>query len=261
MTSDAVGVASQGPTGIFPKVSHRGPTPHDSLQNSERHFREEWKRLVDEIAGRRRTVDADERLAGDTFTEAIDLAISHPDYVEVSNEPFDEMESDMVAHVRAHFRSMFVDDGAAPAFQMPTDSNFRTLIRACELVYVDDAVLRFAPTWTFDPVYDDLDSTTFTEVPDELGHWMERVQVMWDSLHGRVDLSRDETRGLIETLYGSRTEFVETAVEMDRFLPVPPPEYDEIAPSPNLAEQFARGHDVAAEDVHRYCYRRVLDEY
>lgn len=261
MTSDAVGVASQTPTGIFPKVSHRGPAPHGSITDPERHFRTEWERLTESISGLRRSVDVEERLSPDNFEDAFDLALEHPDFIDVTSDPFDEKEPDMVAHVRGHFRNVFNEENVTPAFRVPSDSNFRALIRACELVYIDDAVLRFAPTWTFDPSFEDLDTMEFTEMPDQLIHWMEKVQVMWDALLGSVDLSRDETRGLVETLYGSRAEFVEKAMEMDLFLPVPPPEYDETGPTPNLQEQFARRHEISSEDVHRYCYRRVLDDY
>ena len=261
MASDAVGVVSENPGSLLSKISGKTSTPEASLRDSEPHFRDEWRTLTEKLEARRSVVAVDERLRGDLFEGVLALALRYPNLVEVSSNPVDEREPDMVDHVQGHFDSAFNNEGFAPVHSVRTPSNFETLIRACEVVYIDDAVLRFVPRWTFEPVFDDLDTLRFTELPDRLGQWMGQVQLMWDGFAGLADVSSKQLDGLVQTLYSSRTEFVETAMKEDTLLPVPATDYDPATSGPDLETKFIRQHEIAPEDVHEYCYRRVLDEF
>jgi len=261
MASETASAVRQSPRGLFGKVADSGPAVRGRGHDAEARFHQEWTELACDVRELRESTKARERLTRENVDRALELSLSFPDSVDVSSKPHDRRVSSIADHVQSHFDSLFNDSRFAPAYSAPSESNVRALRRAGTVVYLDDAVLRFAPVWEFEPVFEDLRPLRFTELPSECAEWMERTQLLWDALDGAVDLSKGETTGLIDTLYSSRSGFVETAIERDLFLPVPPESYEPDDRTEQIHTRFRRGHEIPPEDVHRAVYSQVLSEF
>lgn len=228
-----------------------------SIGDSE--LRNEWKKLLLRMKERAYETDVDNRHDGSTLNRALELALSHPDDVSVSTKPV-ERNTDMRNHIADHFDDLLNEEDNATELRYPRP-DVKRLLRACELAYLYDAVYRFMTETVVTPDIDGLADLRFVELPDSLHRWMGEVDVLWMVLV-RDMAPEERVEEMIDRLYEDRDAFVETAIDLDLFMPVRGDYLDEPDRTrENVDKRLVRGAEVSTKDVHDYCFTRTVDRY
>lgn len=247
--------------------SHPDPVTWEGNESSlsvsgerESSFRDAWSSLEDQIDENRSKTDVETRLTTDCIERAFEIAHEFPEFVTISTGPYGRNE-DMVRHVEHHFDSLFNDTDFATEFKkFPSRPAFDPLFDMAEIVYLSDCVGRFAEKTVFTPDVGGIPTLSFIELPPELSHWMERVEVVWACFGGELRISEWSPRKAVEELYDDREEFVEKAVEADMFLPIPPEDEVSVTNVRNRVETLSgRRANVSPALIHDYCYDASLE--
>ena len=221
---------------------------------------ERWREIVAALKRNKESEDTSERLSRDPLDGALAIASDYPEAVSVSREPFDRSE-DMNHHVRGHFDTVFNSDevGAVLKDGAPRTD---TLLNLCEILYIDDAILRFSDRITFNPSPNHLQSVEFSELPAELDeetrHWMSSIELAWDGFIENT-ATQDELTGLISDLYADRETIARGAEDRSIFLPPTADYTDDRLEEAYLRPRLMRQTSVSSEQVHDTVYSRVFD--
>ena len=258
--------ASEIPTVRETELSWGPPTLGEKLADTtgrpESEFRNEWKDLIRKIRKKEEEQDPEKRFSPNILYEAYEIASDHPESVRVDRYPMGR-KTDMVNHVRKHFDTVFnSEDVNLPSGYGPKD--VEKLLRICEVIYLDDATLRFSNTNSFDPLPDGLGRIEISEFPPIESEWPIDAERLWIGLG---EFEPDANRSIEEMtnqLYEERSEFVQKAKGAKMFLPVPSTYLDKEArkrKESGIRTRLMRGHEVDAEMIHDICFSRVIDEF
>ena len=219
-----------------------------------------WEGLVATLRGNKESEDPSERLSREPLDRALAIAGDYPEEVSVSRDPFDRTE-DMSHHVRNHFDTIFNSDevGAVLRDGVPDTD---TLLEFSEILYIDDAILRFSDRITFDPSPNQLNGVEFSELPAELDgelcDWMSRTELAWDWFVDNT-ATQNALTDIISDLYADREAVARRAEDQGVFLP-PTAEYtDDRLGEDYLRPRLMRQTSVSTDRVHDTVYSRAFD--
>jgi polyhydroxyalkanoate synthesis regulator phasin len=234
-------------------------------------FEEEWIELVDSVRGKSET-DPEESLSNsrEKFKRAYTLSFEFPEKLDVYESSRDVFyEESPTEHVRTHFDNLLNDEDTGIMLKFPHEEEY--LLKACELVYIDDCVFRFSKSTVFETSGTEFspdsthDKITFMNLPDELSReyaeWMEKMEILWNSLVRGGGLNKNETKELIDDIYEDKESFIYHAEKNDIFLPIPATEPAEALETRRnrIETLLSRRNNVDAGIVHEYCYSAVLN--
>lgn len=224
-------------------------------------FEEQWDELLHDVQEAKATDDVADRLSRDRLDKAYGIAATHYTELSLSKEPYGRA-TDMPQHVRGHFDTVFNNPDVGKVLKSGGRPYVDALLKLCELLYIDDAVLRFGTEITFRPSADALQNVSFAELPPELDsemcQWMGAVEVIWDTFLNNTT-TKDHLVERIDELYDERETFIHKAREQGVFLP-PTAEYtNDRLDEKYVRTRIMRSTSVRASHVHDTMYSRVVD--
>jgi hypothetical protein len=224
-------------------------------------FEEQWDELLHDVQEAKTTDDIADRLSRDRLDKAYGIAASHHTELAISEEPYGRA-TDMPQHVRDHFDTVFNNDDVGKVLKMGGRPHIDALLKLCELLYIDDAVLRFGTEITFRPSADTLQNISFAELPPELDsemcQWMGDVEVVWDTFLNNTT-TKDHLVERIDELYNGRKGFIDKAQKQGVFLPPTAKYTDDRLDEKYVRTRIMRNASVPASHVHDTIYSRVFD--
>lgn len=222
-------------------------------------LRNEWQQLVLDIRSLRLETDVDERFARKNFERVIELALSHPESMSITTEPF-ERRHDMTSHLREHFENLLNDSDWAVDFKTARP-DVEYLLKICELVYLYDSVHRFNAETIIGSDLSGLEDVAFVEYATELSDWMGEVDLLWLTLANELE-PEEPLPEWIDRLYDDRDSFVAEAKEREIFLPINGEYLDDPEEiKAKVEKRLIRNADIAPRLIHNYCFTRAVDRF
>lgn len=203
---------------------------------------EGWKKLLDDVKWEN-IVELTVERADEPIERLMAFVELHRDFFSIETKPvsFDPIKD----HLKSHFTDVneFVHEGVlAP----------RDAMKLVELVYLYDSVLPYLAETSIEPKeYPDLGIDVLM-IPEPLYDWMFKLDYLWEKLFVKRKLGRD----LLNHLEFNKREFMNKALELKVFLPIPTKDPLQRIP-PDIEKMWFRRYNVNWKDVHYYLYTKV----
>lgn len=218
-----------------------------------------WGDLLDSQKNRQMALEKDERFSGSPKEKAYEIAFTFPEKIEVEQHPFGRTV-ELDEHVRGHFdRLLNNDDTGLPLKRGRAYPDIDSLLKVCELIFIDDAMYRFAESTLFKPEPDGLESVGFLELPKNVSSpviddWHKDLEILWNVVNG--DLAPGiEVKKEIDSLYQSRHDYIDHCRANNIFMPITvDTNKNEARSKRNIKRHIRRNNRVDPEEVHQYCY-------
>lgn len=233
-------------------------------KNREFEFIDRWNELLENANRISSSLDVDERLNHTLINDAWEIAGEHPEFITVDIRRRENVE-DMNGHILDHFSNLFNNRNMISTELIPNPANPNTkyLFRAAELVYLHDSITRFSERTRFEPDIGPFGVLDINILPDEIGPWLEGIEVMWLVATGNLKLESDDHSliDMIDDLYERREEMVERAKDHDMFLLIAPeklPGEIENIELPKVSRKMLRNEDIDPHVIHSYCFANSI---
>lgn len=222
---------------------------------------DKWEELESRLRTQNKAIEHEERYDSEPWEMAFEIAFSFPDKVDVEIKPYGR-DRDLTEHVRNHFDSLLNESSSGGSLRKGAASDWERMLKACELVYIDDAMYRYSDLTLITPEVDGLAQVGFVGMPDGvqdpvIDEWHKELEVAWsilmDRLHEGIRL--DEK---IDDLYARREEFIDHCMESNVYMPITTEVSNTVeALEKNLKRRLRRNSEADPAKVHEYCYLKT----
>ena len=218
------------------------PVHHHSFLEKPRKIRilDEWKKLLDD-AKWVRIIELDMDVAKKPVERLIEFIGMYKDHFVIDIRPVSE---DFIEnHLKPHYMLLnkLVHDKVI---------NPRNAVKLAELVFLYDSVLPHLSEMIVKLKENEEYKIKIMNIPDQLYDWMFILDYVWGKLTERKYLDLNH----LKYLEDHKMEFLNKAIEMKVFLPIPPKELTETS---NLEKLWFRNHNVDWTLVHSYIYSKI----
>jgi hypothetical protein len=231
-------------TGTAIAVSHN-PLYHPFIDTSRKvSILDEWKKLLDDTKWENII-----KLGIDEAKKSVDRLIEfigmYEDHFIIDARPVSE--DSIEDHLKPHYTLLnrLVHDRVI---------NSRNAVKLAEFVYLYDSVLPHLVEMIVKLKEDEEYKIKIMNIPDPLYDWMFTLDYVWEILTKRRHLDFNHFRYLED----HKMDFMNKAIEMKVFLPIPPKKLTE---TPDLVKLWFRNHDVDWSLVHNYLYNKISSDF
>jgi hypothetical protein len=253
-------VRGQTTTVFSPTEEFEDPTSPEGLPSEEFtvDLQEAWEELDERVQGRDKAIEPDERFKADDLELAFQIAFAFPDEVDIEVKSFGEGK-DLSEHVRNHFDRLLNGQKDFGTLGAKTTADIERLLKLCELIFIDDAMFRFAEVKKFTTERDALRDLAFISQPPDvhdsfIEKWHQDLEIVWNILVNDLEEGiRVDKR--IDNLYEKRLEFINHCRGNNIYMPIT----TDITKNPadlerNIKRKMRRGSKINSANIHKYCY-------
>jgi hypothetical protein len=242
------------------------PTTDDGLADTPlvQSFEKLWQSLLDDQKTSHKTLDKEERFSADEQIRAYEIAFQYPEKVEIDQDPF-ARDIDLTEHVQNHFDVLLNNpEPENPLFKGRVRPDIEYLLKVCELIFIDDAMYRFAESTTFSPKVDGLEGVGFIGMPRGVNDtfiddWHQDLEILWNVITGELE-EGIRVKKEIDRLYDLRKEYIDHCRSHNIFMPITiDTNSSHEKKMKNITRHINRGNRVDTSDVHKYCYLKYLE--
>ncbi len=204
---------------------------------------DEWKKLLDNSKWEK-IIELEIEEAKKPVERLIEFIEMYEDHFVIDVKPVSE--DPIEDHLKPHYTLLneYVHDRII---------NPRNAVKLAEFIYLYDSVLPHLAEMIVKLKENEEYKIKIMNIPDPLYDWMFKLDYIWGTLIKKrhLDLSH------FKYLEDHKTDFMNKAIEMKVFLPIPPRELTE---TPDLVKLWFRNYNVSWSLVHNYIYNKISSE-
>jgi len=204
---------------------------------------DEWKKVLDD-AKWEKIIELEIDVAKKPIERLIEFIGMYEDHFVIDIRPVSE--DPIENHLKPHYMLLnkLVHDKVL---------NPRNAVKLAEFVFLYDSVLPHLSEMIVKLKENEEYRIKITIIPDPLYNWMFILDFVWGRLTEKKYLDLKHLKHLED----HKTDFLNKAIELKVFLPIPPKELTETS---NLEKLWFRNHNVDWRTVHSYIYNKISSD-